>query len=100
VYDINGNYMTSLKDEHTNMISPVVYTSNINFKDYLVYINDKAETIVKSFPFMTNENANAIRAKKVRKGRFMCLQKDGKGIIVVGNDLSISLITNYDDLYV
>jgi hypothetical protein len=49
---------------------------------------------------MTNENANAIRAKKVRKGRFMCLQKDGKGIIVVGNDLSISLITNYDDLYV
>ena len=100
VYDINGNYMTSLKDEHTNMISPVVYTSNINFKDYLVYINDKAETIVKSFPFMTNENAGVIRAKKVRKGRFMCLQKDGKGIIIVGNDLSISLITNYDDLYV
>jgi hypothetical protein len=46
---------------------------------------------------MINENAGTIKTKKINKGRYMCLQKDGKGIIVVGNDLNISLITNHDD---
>ena len=98
VYDINSNYMASLRDDNGNIISPFVYTSNINFKDYLIYTNDKAEIVVRSFPFMINENAGSITVKNVNRGRFMCLQKDGKGIIVVGNDLTISLISSYDDM--
>ena len=98
VYDINGNYMISLRDDNGNMINPCVYTSNINFKDYLLYITDKAEIIVRSFPFMIHENACSIKAKKITKVRHMCLQKDAKSIIVVGNDLDISLITNYDEV--
>ena len=98
VYDINGNYMVSLRDDIGNMISPCVYTSNTNFKDYLLYITDKAEIIVRSFPFMINDNESSIKAKKITKVRHMCLQKDAKGLIVVGNDLDISLITNYDEV--
>lgn len=97
IYDINGNYILSVRDDYEEMRSPIIVSSGVRFKDYLVYVNEKGEIVIRSFPFMGIDKEDKMKVGKGKDGIFVAMSKDGKRLYIIGGEGDISILTRHQN---